>query len=922
MHNYVSSIRRIGLINSGMFDTLSLNFDVEAIHLVGANNVGKTSLIALIQFLFFPTVHEMTFIKSTAESMSFYFRPEGSYILFEVRTITGSIRTVGIYGTGESDSRVNFVFNGSFDLQDFLNPDNIPVPLQALQAAFFTRDFARFDRFERFEEALLGLHTRGEYNVPMFDLSKTNFRLLRKLMQGLLRLDRIDAADVQQFLIRIVEKGAVKTSFNLLQDFEQKYRHINRLRIELRELEDLKPVMARYHTLLARIAAAEENRQQHAERLFHLSAVYMARLAAEKEQRAHEFQTQEERLEKLGQSIKAAVQRIGAAESALAEIDAQKARFETLTETCRSHSEALIQKERDDLTHARVELQTALAAGAADDAGDLQRQFNGLKREYEGVVRQLHARTLKQLWVQAGFDEAHRALLNFLVAGELSSLSAAEVLADQQAFLAASAQVLDYLDAEGRFTGFGLDVPRAVWFVPEKEQEPLDARKARLEKAMTNVRAQIEIAENAAHKEQELAVLRAAIQARETLLKNFAELSQLTAQWQTLGNIEAERQKLDQTLQRLRQAVDDQEKENRDLRRQQHRTHSALQRAQEQWQQICRAHDQLAPLDTPVPDNLDGLSLDALHSEYHQLRAQLDDLTKALARHHNDLSEPKADLEARYERAAADIPFARWLALKADLANEIGGLEAQLQREYDGVFTVVRAKLSKITQAYAGVEAQVAALNKGVRNVRISNIDQIAITLEKTDLLDAIDQSTPGQLDLFAVQSRPASLDDAHAIVEEYFNQIKKYGNEINLKDMFRLKFSVQFNYQPKPVERYEIHRFESNGTETGVKIVIYLGLIGLLQERKNVVGTRIPFFLDEVGSIDSDNLNQLIAYCGRNNFLPIFASPEIRKDISHNYLFRRNGSRSYLASVVKVSKKTTQPPVPDETTDLADPPA
>jgi hypothetical protein len=166
-----------------------------------------------------------------------------------------------------------------------------------------------------------------------------------------------------------------------------------------------------------------------------------------------------------------------------------------------------------------------------------------------------------------------------------------------------------------------------------------------------------------------------------------------------------------------------------------------------------------------------------------------------------------------------------------------------------------------------------------------------------------------------------ASLEDAHAQVEEYFNQIRNYGTEINLKDMFRLKFSVQFSHQPDPVERYEIHRFESNGTETGVKIVIYLGLIGLLQERKNVTGTRIPFFLDEVGSIDADNLNQLIAYCTANNFLPIFASPEIRKDISHNYLFRRDGNRSYLASVVKITPKPMEI-AQDDAADLADHPA
>ena len=80
-----------------------------------------------------------------------------------------------------------------FDLKEFLSKESTPKPLQEVQAAFFSRDFRRFDRFERYEEALLGLHTHGEYNVPMFDLSKTNFRLLRSLMQGLLRLDRIDA---------------------------------------------------------------------------------------------------------------------------------------------------------------------------------------------------------------------------------------------------------------------------------------------------------------------------------------------------------------------------------------------------------------------------------------------------------------------------------------------------------------------------------------------------------------------------------------------------------------------------------------------------------------------------------------------------------------------------------------------------------
>ena len=904
MSDYTASIRRIGLINSGMFDTLSLNFDVKAVHLVGANNVGKTSLIAVIQFLFFPNFNEMTFIKSSGESMGFYFRPEGSYILFEVRTITGNVRTVGIYGTGESDGRVNFVFNGGFDLKEFLSEESTPKPLQEVQAAFFSRDFRRFDRFERYEEALLGLHTHGEFNVPMFDLSKTNFRLLRKLVQGLLRLDRIDAAEVQDLLVRIVERGAVKTRFNLLQDFEQKYRHINQLRIDLREIEALKPVVARYQKIRARITETEEKRKSHAERMFHISSVYRARLEDEKETLSRDFKTKEARLETLGERIKARMKQIGDAESALKDIKATKNRMEALMETSGRYSQPLVRRERDELVHAKVVLENALSAASPKNIPDLKRQLTSLQRELAGVRRRMEAKTLQQVWVDAGFGEVHRALLSFLVSRELTSLKASDCMQDRQAFIDASRRAADCLDVEGNFKGFGLSVPRSVWFVPEKEQEPLTAQCDRLEENMAKVRAEIEVAENQEMKKKELSSLITDIKARDNLLGRFAELAELTEKWGSLEKIEAGRVKQENELNRLADAVAAMEAEVRSLRQSQHRTHSALEAAEARWRQVCREHEGLETFTSDLPALLATLPLEALRDEYTIVREELSEIMKSLVRYQGELDEPRAELEARYEKAGADVSFEKWLALKTNLAEEIEGLESQLTREYNGIFTVVRAKLSKITQAYESVEAQVAALNKAVRNVRISNIEQIGIALEKTTLLDAIDLSVPGQMDLFSVRSGSGSLEEAHAQVEDYFNHIKQYGNEINLKDMFRLKFSVKFNHQTQPVERYEIHRFESNGTETGVKIVIYLGLIGLLQERKNIVATRIPFFLDEVGSIDSENLNQLIAYCSRNNFLPIFASPEIRKDISCNYLFRRNGSRSFLVSVVKISER------------------
>ena len=60
---------------------------------------------------------------------------------------------------------------------------------------------------------------------------------------------------------------------------------------------------------------------------------------------------------------------------------------------------------------------------------------------------------------------------------------------DRQAFVEASRRTKNYLDAEDNFKGFGLSVPRSVWFVPEKEQEPLTAQRDRLEENIAKIRA-------------------------------------------------------------------------------------------------------------------------------------------------------------------------------------------------------------------------------------------------------------------------------------------------------------------------------------------------------------------------------------------------------------------------------------------------
>ncbi|NCC31554.1 MAG: hypothetical protein EOM24_05945, partial [Chloroflexia bacterium] len=255
MREMVSSILKLGLINSGMFDTLELNTDVRAVHLVGDNNVGKTSLIELIQFLYFPDLREMHFSKSLSETLAFYFRREGSYILFTVRTVRGTQRTLGVYGTGTADSRQVFAFDGAFHLVDFLDEQRHVLPPQRVGVRLADRRFYLYQRAEDHERGLVGEQNEDQANVHLFDLGRGNFRLLRRLLQNLLRLERLTARDIRLFLNALVESTGAKTRIDVARDFDRKYTEARNIRDRINSLLRLKPLIDQW-------TAAVERRDQ------------------------------------------------------------------------------------------------------------------------------------------------------------------------------------------------------------------------------------------------------------------------------------------------------------------------------------------------------------------------------------------------------------------------------------------------------------------------------------------------------------------------------------------------------------------------------------------------------------------------------------------------------------------------------------
>ncbi len=899
---YASRILRIGLVNSGMFDLLELNLDVQAVHLVGENNVGKTSLITLMQFLYFHNVREMTFPKTSTESLTFYFPYEGGYLLFEVRTLNGTRRTVGIYGTGTADSRVIFVFDGGFVLEDFLDEARHVLPLKQAQDRLFDRNFRRYARFEDYEKALIGQHTDGVYNVQMFELTMTNFRLLRNLLQGLLRLDRITSDDVRQFLIQIVKTAGVKTQISVAEDYERKNREIQTVRRQLLDLQVLQPLIERWQAVQQEITDAEHQLEEESIRLYHLSARYLTWLQAQHTQTQGQYQATGQQLDALEQRRDVLLEQQAHRKGQIDELNLTISTLAKLKAFCTQHSKIHVEEERNRYIHQQMELQKLLDMIQPDDLASLQRQRRQREQEQTRILRQMEQRTLDQVWLETGFAPEERALLTFLLSERLISLTTAEALADPEAFVAASRHAVSYLDAEGAFRGLGLIISRIEWYMLLQDAETLAERLARAEQALRDLDARIEIARDRAQKETELHELRQHIQTCECTLKQFAELVRLETVYGSQFTCEERLRRLEEQHASAERELQEMEAQRRDLRKHAETLFAQLRDIAQERNDAEQSHRTLQVFETACPENVSIIAQEDLKQEYHFSQNRVQRHKTRLTQLQQQLSEPRIALEARYEREAPDLSFEAWVVRKLDIAHEVARFEEQLYDSYTNLITRMRGELDKLVQAFEAVEAQVAALNNTIRKVQVSNIERIEVRVKQSDLVAAIRETSRLQLDLFSFGQNALDFEQAQVMVDDYLSQIRTHGKELRLSDMFLLEFSVTFTHSEQSLTTTEIHQLESHGTETGVKVVLYLGLIRLLQSHPQALGARIPFFLDEVGSIDQHNLKQLISYCDQNNFLPIFASPEIRQDIPCNYIFRRNGARSVLVNTIMIT--------------------
>ena len=900
MREVVSSILKLGLVNSGMFDTLELATDVRAVHLVGDNNVGKTSLIECMQFLFFPDLRDMHFSKGLSETLAFYFRREGSYIVFSVRTVRGTIRTLAIYGTGTADSRQVMVFDGVFDLATLLDDQQHVRPPQQLGVALADRRFHLFRRVEEHEQALVGEHSVDQANIQLFDLTRGNARLLRQLLQNLLRLERLSVRDIRQFLNALVLSTGAKVRIDVAQDFDRKYAETRAIRNRIAQLTQLQPLLVAWTAARTRLDASTAAEARATQRLFWAATRYAAALDDERATLLAQATSVRQTLLQCDAERQQRADAQAATRSSIAAHERTRITLGRLRARCADQTADTVRTTRDHVSYQAIALQSRLDAAATASVDQVERRVRAARADLTRLQRQHDQRTVDDLLADA--DDDTRALVHFVFGEPIRSLPVAAVT-DPEALQATVRALAAHVDADGVLRAAGLAVTRTTWWRATDDELPLAERLAQATQTLQAAEDDLAIAQDRAQVTAQIRALQHRVSDLDEVLLAFRQLAELVQQHgdetdladsiatahAALAQHQADSTALATTIQTQQDTLI--------------RINSTLRETEQRAQEVRLV--EVGAHDGACPDDIAATPAHALAEEFRRCRDQQRDQRSERRRAEEAYRDPDTRLQERYERDAPTVPFAVWVDEQHQLTTQIDRLEDQLRASYVNLVALVKGELDKLTHAFDVVRGRVAELNQMVRRVSISNIAQIALQVQESELVEAIRQTSQLQIDMFAAPNATLSLAQAEQQIEQYLiGTLRAHGRELRLDDLFQLQFQVTYAETGEQRTVSEIHAFESNGTAIGVKIVVYLGLIRLLQGNRRGVLTRIPFFLDEVGSLSSNNVRQLIDYCTEHHFLPIFASPTIRADIPHSYILQRSGDRSRLVNEVILTER------------------
>lgn len=860
---------RIILFECGKFEYAEVELD-SPIHLIGPNNVGKTSLIALLQFLYVDKQPRMQFSRDMSETRRYYFPGKYSFALFECLTPNG-FQVVGIHGLGpvKQYDFERFVYSGRFEPGDYLDENRRIREPEKIFRRLALKDLKRPLEPKHLRAALTGVGDAREAYLGLVPArQRATYGRFRTIFGNILRLSHVRQDELKQLLLDIYANEFQQQEIDLARNYATQYEKVQREAQDVRELRRLKTQIER---LLEHITRRDEAQRtlpalwEAVGRSFEQQLAELNRREGELNERLEEIrrerETIDERIQSSQQEARRLARRCGVLEDNLQKLAGKKRDFDDFVLEWKKQRAATIQSRLDELArrlgNARAESVQQLTRRLREAKEKLERKKRQLQNLTDAVISHLRPH-LENSEIAGAFTVLNPELLNLSVNADepgvrmRDSRRAAGLLRDLlKRHKGGTWTIRDVeVDAEA------LPTPNLADFSdPDRIKEDIGVLERDIERyreTLETARTMDALREEKDELDNELQQINRRIDAyrrfqeqKEKEPEWRAELEKLQDRGEELnGRIEADEARRTELAEAVQQNRNEQ-KEIARRRSQRRQQVNGLPEPDDEW-----PREQIEDL----PEEWDTL-IYRYETTYNEQRNQAEQVAELL-----DVIEKQT--YGRYHRETQEATVR---ALREQLKN-IPHREQAVQEMWKSIAVGIKKDLQNIGKDLETLKGLVSGLNRQIGEFDISNLVSLKLVIEERQqwVRRIRDISLDNQMPLFG--NREAA-DEALAEI----GQLLKDHPRVDLKDLFDLTFEVS-TPDGTTYRHAHLDTIESNGTTIAIKVLVNLTL---LREVLGDAPVRIPFYLDECSSLDRSNLRAIVNAARRMGFIAVLASPE-----------------------------------------------
>ena len=895
--------QRIILIGSGRYEYAEVEL-AGALQIVGPNNTGKTTLINTLQFLYLDDRRHMDFGSYTPEqTREFYFPTQYSYILFECLGVTGQC-VIGWRGQSKTSGGEpeRFCYAGPYAAEDYLEETRRVREPRDVSSRLALKQFRVIKGAQEQKELLLppsGNEGRGLGIVALREPDK--YHHFRETLKNLLTLSAITQEQMRDRLLMLADLPPEKLAFDSRELFGDDY---DRIRARREQLAKFKQHQALVERLVGRHAEREIAR---GELVWRWTDLRVKRQTFEAEQTARLARLRDERAA-LEKKVRELAEELTDRRDDVQAFSVQKgqllAPLKTLEIQDREFKDFPEELERAGLANLRREI-TQLEmqlAGAEGESREKARQkvdfFSERVADKENTIHRFDRLAVTLLRQHFKDDELsvifrilNRELLELPVGGDGVEITRQpELLAALRGLLAA-AQAGIYRDANVSFP-----LPKAG--EPLAGLENLETARALLaDYQATLKRWQDTLA--AIEQREKIAVSRQSklgeVAVREKRLFQFGEYQTAKA---GEPRLRAELKKIEASLAAASERIVKLAGQHAAAGKATSAAADSIRKQEDDFNKITGDFDTcIFPEFAAQPRPAEGVPNDFAAAIALFLRQQ---------ERQYKLGDEIANLLAQTEQWLGDEFHG------ADESETIGSLQAELEalpekedalaRDWNAHIHGLKATFDMVLKNLGHVRSAATSLNRAFDKVQVSNLKAVRLeVVEQSDLVSWIKR---------LAEFEPGGLFEADPRQE---SAIKNFRQKIQNSPVIRFTdlFTLAFTVTGADDQRHTYHNFrqiESEGTTITIKVLFNLLL---LKSQLRSDGCAVPFFLDEIQTLDADNRRAILQTARQLGFIAITAAPQAVSEVDAIYFLQPQKGRIILRHKHRVTVKHASPVSP-----------